>query len=763
VLYGLAANVGKRSVLLDVTDNSPRGGRDAFERLISRSDVLVANATSDSLARLGCSPSHLAALQPDLVLCRFDAWGGPNEGAGPRAQHLGYDDNVQAALGIMERFGGGLGRVEEHAHIGTIDVIAGVGGAVATVAALYLRETRRKLRRNDPPSSSNTPPPPPPPPPPPRRSLLVARASLAALGLCVQFPFCCGVPSDLAAEACVAPATLGPLCRGEHALLRCYEAADGEWLLLHASLHDPASSLHDPASSQHGPAAPTSTARSMQHAATVSEGLEVSRGLQTSRRLETRRGLEVSRGLQTSRRLETSRGLEVSRGLEQLGSAHPALLAAIRSAKHEHAPPPTALHPSDGSLAAALAAAFRSTGLSAASWVQLLRAHGVAAVQLRSLAQLRQQHACARIDLHGPSFQFVTDTHHPAGSPLTYFAPVAVRPRHTPLALPLRPAPRYGEHTRQVLMEAGVQVADLVARGVASDGWSTAYLPGHTPIKPTDLPGHIQPPLPTSSYLPGHIPKAPTEPTFLPGHAPKTPPPPIHLAGHAPPLSNLQSLSTPTALQALSTPTSLQAPLPSTALPGAGHAPPPPPTPTVADERVTVRSAAPSIHVRSAAPSMCPICMEADLSLAHVRRVELACSHSLCGECATRCGEAGHRRCPLCREPHLLHPTRLAERSAAWRKNYASWRVGGQAGARGELAAIRTPSAAEQVVEEEEAGGAAGGGVGAAGGVGHSVACGDMHHASPQLKRRSGGMPTVKTAPTDLAALERSDGGGCER
>ena len=268
VLYGLAANVGKRSLLLDVTDEPPAesataegatsataegvavgaaegtvaategapgasgaaagggGGRGAFHALLRRSDVLVANATAASLERLKCTPADLAAVNNDLVLCRFDAWGGPREGAGPRASHVGYDDNIQAALGIMERFGGGLGRVEEHAHIGTVDVIAGVGGALSAVAALYLREVRARGRSGGAGVGGA------------ERGgrgggVLVARASLAALGQLVQFPFCCGVPKELAAAAEASPsATLGPQCRGAHALLRCYAAADGEWLLL---------------------------------------------------------------------------------------------------------------------------------------------------------------------------------------------------------------------------------------------------------------------------------------------------------------------------------------------------------------------------------------------------------------------------------------------------------------------------------------------------------------------------------------------------
>ena len=353
VLYGLCANVGKRSVLRDVKDEES-GGLDAFTRLVSRSDVLVANATSDSLARLKCSPKDLETLNPRLVLCRFDAWGGPNEGEGDRSGHLGYDDNIQAALGIMERFGGGLGRVEEHAHIGTVDVIAGVGGALARRAALYYQEKRRN------------------------QGLLVARASLASLGQLVQYPFCCGVPSQLAGEASDAPTALGPLCRGEHALLRCYEASDGEWLLLHASLQ--------------------------------------------------------------------AHGAEAQEALARLAATHPALRVAVLKAED------------DATLADALASAFRSSSLSAEEWVVRLQSHGLTAVALCSLSLLRARHAVPEMRLDGPSFQFLTDPEHPAGSALTYFAPIAVRPSKgsSPLVVPLPSAPKYGAHTREVLAEVGV-------------------------------------------------------------------------------------------------------------------------------------------------------------------------------------------------------------------------------------------------------------------------------------------------------------------
>ena len=108
VLYGLAANAGKRSVLLDASPAQPgagagaEAGRAAFEALVASADVVVFNGTTAALERLGLSPAQLHQLNPDAVLARFDAYGGPSE-AGERADHLGYDDCVQAALGIQVR------------------------------------------------------------------------------------------------------------------------------------------------------------------------------------------------------------------------------------------------------------------------------------------------------------------------------------------------------------------------------------------------------------------------------------------------------------------------------------------------------------------------------------------------------------------------------------------------------------------------------------------------------------------------------------
>jgi crotonobetainyl-CoA:carnitine CoA-transferase CaiB-like acyl-CoA transferase len=115
-------------------DLSTRKGQDVLHRLMAEVDVITLNATDEQRDRLGLTPEKLEQIDPGLILVQLDAYGGPLRG--PKSNHPGYDDLVQAATGVMVRFGGGMETPEEHAHVGTIDVLAGLCGCVALGGAL---------------------------------------------------------------------------------------------------------------------------------------------------------------------------------------------------------------------------------------------------------------------------------------------------------------------------------------------------------------------------------------------------------------------------------------------------------------------------------------------------------------------------------------------------------------------------------------------------------------------------------------------------
>jgi crotonobetainyl-CoA:carnitine CoA-transferase CaiB-like acyl-CoA transferase len=190
ILCGLHSNRGKESVLLDARSAL---GRPALAELLSRADVLTVNASDQQLERLGLTAHDLAALAPGAVLCHLDAWSGPDGGSW--RQRSGYDDLVQAATGIMARFGGGLDTPEEHAHFGTIDVLAGLAAATATAFALYAREATGSVH--------------------------VARSSLAAAGQLIQAAYM--IDHDGARDA----EPSGRAALGESATYRLYATSDG--------------------------------------------------------------------------------------------------------------------------------------------------------------------------------------------------------------------------------------------------------------------------------------------------------------------------------------------------------------------------------------------------------------------------------------------------------------------------------------------------------------------------------------------------------
>ncbi len=197
VVFGLQANRGKDSILLDLRSNT---GRDVLNRLIRETDVVTLNATDEQRDALGLSHADLAEINPDAILVQLDAFGGPLRG--PKSDHLGYDDLAQAATGIMVRFGGGMATPEEHAHAGTIDVLAGLTACVALGAALIQKQRTGKPD--------------------------IARSSLAAAGNMIQAQFM----YDFEGRAPFDEPS-GRSALGWHPFYRCYEASDG-WFFLAA-------------------------------------------------------------------------------------------------------------------------------------------------------------------------------------------------------------------------------------------------------------------------------------------------------------------------------------------------------------------------------------------------------------------------------------------------------------------------------------------------------------------------------------------------
>ncbi|MBI1169953.1 carnitine dehydratase [bacterium] len=199
VIFGMTHMRGKRSILLDIT-----AGREVFEALVKSVDVVVWNATDRQVAALGLDSAALQALNPKAIFCQLDCFGGVRPG--PRSDYLGYDDLVQAATGIMLRFGGAMQTPEEHAHVGTIDVMCGFGAALGVGAALFQKYRTGRIGR--------------------------PRTSLSALSGLAQIPFCHDyigrAPFDEAA---------GPDAMGSDALNHLYRTAD-RWIMLAARAAD---------------------------------------------------------------------------------------------------------------------------------------------------------------------------------------------------------------------------------------------------------------------------------------------------------------------------------------------------------------------------------------------------------------------------------------------------------------------------------------------------------------------------------------------
>ena len=129
----LFLNTGKRGVTLNIETAT---GREMLLRLLEDADVLVENAPTATMGRLGLDYASIEARFPRLVMASLSPFGR----TGPYKDYAGHDLNVQAAGGIS--IGVGLpdrGPIVVPYSQG--DFMAGLAGAASALIALLARES----------------------------------------------------------------------------------------------------------------------------------------------------------------------------------------------------------------------------------------------------------------------------------------------------------------------------------------------------------------------------------------------------------------------------------------------------------------------------------------------------------------------------------------------------------------------------------------------------------------------------------------------
>jgi formyl-CoA transferase/CoA:oxalate CoA-transferase len=129
--YFLAINRNKKSVALDL--ERPEA-REVFFDLCRVSDVVWENFRPGVMARLGCDPAALRALNPRLIVCSISAYGQ----TGPYRDWPAFDLALQAMGGAMS-ITGEEGRPPVRMGLPMGDLAGGMFGALAVAGALFRR------------------------------------------------------------------------------------------------------------------------------------------------------------------------------------------------------------------------------------------------------------------------------------------------------------------------------------------------------------------------------------------------------------------------------------------------------------------------------------------------------------------------------------------------------------------------------------------------------------------------------------------------
>ena len=132
----IAANVGKKSIALDLKDPAER---DIARQIVARSDVLLENFRPGVISRLGFGYDEVTAGREDLVYCSVSGYGQ----SGPQRDWPAIDNIVQATSGMM-MLSGAEGDPPVRVGFPIVDTLTGQTAAVAILGALLQRERTGK-------------------------------------------------------------------------------------------------------------------------------------------------------------------------------------------------------------------------------------------------------------------------------------------------------------------------------------------------------------------------------------------------------------------------------------------------------------------------------------------------------------------------------------------------------------------------------------------------------------------------------------------
>ena len=129
----LNLNRGKRGIVLDL--KRPEG-RQAVQRLLPRTDVLVYNVRPQAMARLGLAYDDVRAANPRILYVGTYGY----SQRGPYAAKAAYDDLIQGGCGVPWLASRNGTEAPRYAPINLADRLTGLHAVYAVTAALFQRE-----------------------------------------------------------------------------------------------------------------------------------------------------------------------------------------------------------------------------------------------------------------------------------------------------------------------------------------------------------------------------------------------------------------------------------------------------------------------------------------------------------------------------------------------------------------------------------------------------------------------------------------------